>query len=804
MNKQIDKNKSNLKKTSTNKDIEMEQPESQFQSSPELPLKTQKKSDDEKIVTSRELKRPNPELALRLAETNIKDLIQQISDLKVEKEKTESNWNVKYQTMFSRYQLFNDLIESLLTKLAPADTAQYHVLSKEFGEMMGTLRHQYADLYTILANPSIELTQNAEYQQKVLAFNDQIDAMETQLSSSFGKLQTDFKSITDTGNQIMNEYEQISIQKEEHEKTIERLQSEITSLREEKKALQKEKVDAAAMQTKLAETEKEMASLQSKVAENDVAMVDHSSKEDEVKRLNELIKNQRDKIDVLQGSIGRLTEELAQMSGAKKARMEEREQALDVAIHEKDGLIRDLENKIKTLIEDKGKRERDAKADNEKELTSQIESLQKKVEKQKRDADAQHSTIVEERNRMAALKYYMPPEYTINPPINGTNYLDTIPTLTISHNDYGSVVFSNINLQENKYPLLSILRFGDGFIEVYPDATFPEGSPLKPKTNEAFNRPAIVTLKGQRPPPGMGLKTYVDLLRSVPDTVFQDYRGNVGEWVFKVEHFTKYSAAAVLGGARSPPTMETLANLRTENDALRREASSLPAGEPPSSAFHHEVLRNARETARMTNEFAVRSRKITEKAAPPIVTRRLINQLGIAERLSLSVELFYGDERFVDPKTKVNPKLKGMQVLHDSVHDIPLFMGTHMLMPDIFADPRVPVWLPPELIRVKDILGWVDNHPMRQAFYTTVTSFQREYGRDLYYFNATIFALLILGYMDEKFFEEKAEESSAVFGMYYSYYKEHKEDYPNTIELGTVSGLLDVINFFYEKWNSMR
>ncbi|KAH8167617.1 hypothetical protein CIB48_g610 [Xylaria polymorpha] len=107
-------------------------------------------------------------------------------------------------------------------------------------------------------------------------------------------------------------------------------------------------------------------------------------------------------------------------------------------------------------------------------------------------------------------------------------------------------------------------------------ATVYPSSVKKPPVGKGLNVPALISLENAWPRASRtgkptSIKKHVDRLRRIPDTTFEDYNAETGEWTFSVEHFTTY-------GLDDSEDEEEDAAPRTSTGALHRDESASPIG----------------------------------------------------------------------------------------------------------------------------------------------------------------------------------------------------------------------------------
>ncbi|KAJ2942300.1 hypothetical protein O0L34_g15846 [Tuta absoluta] len=123
-----------------------------------------------------------------------------------------------------------------------------------------------------------------------------------------------------------------------------------------------------------------------------------------------------------------------------------------------------------------------------------------------------------------------------------------VPHLTIGRKNYGNVYY-DCEIDVAGLDLDTLVHFLNKEVTIYPDDSD------KPPVGQGLNRRAIVTLDRiwprdkteKRPitdPERLLAMDYEGKLRRVcdkHDTKFIEYRPQTGSWVFRVEHFSKYS-----------------------------------------------------------------------------------------------------------------------------------------------------------------------------------------------------------------------------------------------------------------------
>ncbi|KAI0022794.1 nuclear protein 96-domain-containing protein [Xylariomycetidae sp. FL0641] len=85
----------------------------------------------------------------------------------------------------------------------------------------------------------------------------------------------------------------------------------------------------------------------------------------------------------------------------------------------------------------------------------------------------------------------------------------------------------------------------DGIVKLEPrSATVYPIAAKKPPMGKGLNVPALITLENAWPRASRGkpttLSKHIERLKKIPDTKFEKYDAETGQWVFSVEHFTTY------------------------------------------------------------------------------------------------------------------------------------------------------------------------------------------------------------------------------------------------------------------------
>lgn len=394
--------------------------------------------------------------------------------------------------------------------------------------------------------------------------------------------------------------------------------------------------------------------------------------------------------------------------------------------------------------------------------------------------------------------------------------LDVVDQLTIGRNGIAIVRFSApIHLLEaiKDHYLKDVVHLSEKSIIIYPNSIQPH-----PPPGEGLNQPATVdwivpakTSKGEPVP----LKRFMDLLkkkRPQSEVTVEPGAENRVRWVFDVEHFSELEVVtkeddAELGREEPsdlpmplPPPEATKRPAPPLDSSTEKRArvvtkpGETPPGSPPAPlpgdpidiemseitallhqlqdrlprvapsrlpALQQDIARLAQRLRKVNTSRATVSRVAELTAKKPAVEslRRRVKDIGVAERISLAHELFFADANKGSLK---DAKLKDMLVIHDVKDAIPYYMGNHMLDPTVFADPRIPVWLPNEFIRIAEVLDWIRDHPLG----TPTRAMRIEYGGDMYYFNATIFTMFLLGYVDRDILAVDEGIMYEIFGVY--------------------------------------
>jgi len=637
---------------------------------------------------------------------------------------------------------------------------------------------QQSDTETIQGLRADAVLSDASHASTLATLRAELDTLRSQLTMNHQELSTKQEEITNLNNRIVQLTDAASMNHQQDQTMIESLQKE---LEDAKAAVTRKRAAADEQERQESSSNKKMKEdLEERVRELTDQLVKLQGTQQENVQLHNTASDMQSRIEVLQ----------KELEAAKKKR---------TAVEEQERQESNSSKKMKSDLEEKEKYV--------EKLADELAQLQRENLDLQRDVgQARSATMTMQddlRKKFIHFKYTMPAGYTITPAV--TDDTATISSLTIE-NEHGKIEFLDpINLRENAYPLLSIVHIVEGKAEVYPDTLFFD---IKPASGHGFNRRARITLYHIRPKFNKTEEQFKELLRVQKHMRFVSYENH--NWVFTVPHFTIYGLDALTDEEDRPvvnAASSAVSRLEAEQQRLDQEA---PNAARQPAAYAQQAFSHLNETRRAQRNLNVR-RAGDIREVQQVAVRTFVGQLGIAEKLSLTQELFFGNENKIDPKAN-KTKLKDYFVLHDIKDDMPLFMRAHMLVPDVFADPRVPVWLPRELVQIRAIIEWVNNNRFRTSAYLPQLIYrEHEYRGNLFFFNATVLALFLMHYLNDAFFaHDEAGEMDAMFGFYWRFYKEYLTkvlsetnvavNEANQIQHLTVTVLLDILKRFHDIW----
>ncbi|KAI0483856.1 nuclear protein 96-domain-containing protein [Xylaria cf. heliscus] len=116
-------------------------------------------------------------------------------------------------------------------------------------------------------------------------------------------------------------------------------------------------------------------------------------------------------------------------------------------------------------------------------------------------------------------------------------------------------------------------------------ATVYPSSVKKPPVGKGLNVPALISLENAWPRASrtgkpISINKHVERLKRIPDTTFEDYNAETGEWTFSVEHFTTY-------GLDDSEDEEGGAAPENPTGALHRAESASPIGSNEEENLSH-------------------------------------------------------------------------------------------------------------------------------------------------------------------------------------------------------------------------
>ncbi|KAI0449891.1 nuclear protein 96-domain-containing protein [Xylaria acuta] len=157
-------------------------------------------------------------------------------------------------------------------------------------------------------------------------------------------------------------------------------------------------------------------------------------------------------------------------------------------------------------------------------------------------------------------------------------------------------------------------------------ATVYPSSVKKPPVGKGLNVPALINLENAWPRASRtgkptSINKHVERLKRIPDTTFEDYNVDTGEWSFSVEHFTTY-------GLDDSEDEEEDAAPETSTGALHRAESASPIGSDreenpsqvakyahPPGAFEPEQYDYGNDETEMAEVNASRSSFLANRSA---------------------------------------------------------------------------------------------------------------------------------------------------------------------------------------------
>ncbi|KAI8946473.1 nuclear protein 96-domain-containing protein [Xylaria longipes] len=198
-----------------------------------------------------------------------------------------------------------------------------------------------------------------------------------------------------------------------------------------------------------------------------------------------------------------------------------------------------------------------------------------------------------------------------------------VANLTVGRENVGHVKF--------KVPVdltaIDVDTICDTIVVLTPrSATVYPSSVKKPPVGKGLNVPALISLENAWPRASRSgrptsINKHVERLKRIPDTTFEDYNAETGEWSFSVEHFTTY-------GLDDSEDEEEDAVPETSTGALHRAESVSPIGSDgdenlsqvakyahPPGAFEPEQYDYGSDETEMAEVNASRSSFLANRSA---------------------------------------------------------------------------------------------------------------------------------------------------------------------------------------------
>jgi len=149
----------------------------------------------------------------------------------------------------------------------------------------------------------------------------------------------------------------------------------------------------------------------------------------------------------------------------------------------------------------------------------------------------------------------------------------------------------------------------DGIVVLVPRSATVYPNPVKkPSVGKGLNVPALISLQNAWPRASRtgkptSITKHVERLKKIPDTKFEDYIPETGEWSFSVEHFTTYGLDDSEDEDEAAPELAEETSYRTESaspidpgndDSPNRtpNRSVLPGAFDPDEVYGHDLEEN--------------------------------------------------------------------------------------------------------------------------------------------------------------------------------------------------------------------